>query len=44
MEIVLTDTKSPQVRIEILITGTKIDACHQMMADCDDLAFCSKLD
>ena len=29
MELVLIDTKSPKVRIEILITGTKIKACHQ---------------
>ena len=43
MEIVLIDTKNPRVRIEILITGIKIAACHQMMADCDDLAVCSKL-
>ena len=27
-EIVLIDTKSPKVRIEILVTGTKIEACH----------------
>ena len=44
MEIVLIDTKNPKVRIEIVITGTKITACHQIMADCDDLALCSKLD
>ena len=44
MEIVLIDTNNPKVRIEILVTGTKIAACHQKMADCDDLAFCSKLD
>ena len=31
-------TKNPKVRIEILMTGTKIAACHQIMADCDDLA------
>ena len=43
MEIVLIDTKNPKVRIEILITGTKIAACHEKMADCDDLAVCSKL-
>ena len=43
MEIVLIDTKSPIVRIEILMTGIKIEACHQIMADCDDLAVCSKL-
>ena len=43
MELVLIDTKSPKVRIEILMTGTKIKACHQIMADCDDLAVCSKL-
>ena len=29
MEIVLVNTKNPQVRIDILITGTKIAACHQ---------------
>ena len=44
MEIVLIDTKNPKVRIEILITGTKIAACHEKMADCDDLAVCSNLD
>ena len=46
MELVLIDTKSPKVRIKILMTGTKIKACHQIMADCDDLAesaSCSKL-
>ena len=43
MEIVLIDTKSTKVRIEILMTGTKIAACHQIKADCDDLAVCSKL-
>ena len=43
MELVLIDTKSPKVRIEILMTGTKIKACHQIMVDCDDLAVCSKL-
>ena len=43
MEFVLIDTKSPKVRIEILMTGTKIKACHQIMADCDDLSVCSKL-
>ena len=43
MELVLIDTKSLKVRIEILMTGTKIKACHQIMADCDDLAVCSKL-
>ena len=43
MEIVFIDSKSPKVRIEILMTGTKIEACHQIMADCDDLAVCSKL-
>ena len=43
MEIVLFDTKNPKLRREILITGTKIAACHQIMADCDDLAVCSKL-
>ena len=42
MELVLIDTKSPKVRIEILMTGTKIKACHQIMADCDDLAVCSE--
>ena len=30
MEIVLIDTKSPKLRIEILMTGTKIKACHQI--------------
>ena len=25
------------------MTGTKIAACSQTMADCDDLAVCSKL-
>ena len=29
MELVLIDTKSPKVRIKILMTGTKIKACHQ---------------
>ena len=24
------------------MNGTKIAACHQVMADCDDLAVCSK--
>ena len=43
MEIVLIDTKNPKVQIKILMTGTKIAACHQKMADCDDLAVCSKL-
>ena len=43
MELVLIDTKSPKVRIEILMTGTKIKACHQIMTDCDDPAVCSKL-
>ena len=43
MEIVLIDTKNPKVRIEILMTDTKIAACSQIMADCDDLAVCSKL-
>ena len=43
MELVLIDTKSLKVRIEILMTGTKTKACHQIMADCDDLAVCSKL-
>ena len=43
MELVLIDTKSPKVRIEMLMTGTKIKACHQIMADCDDLKVCSKL-
>ena len=42
LEIVLIDTKYPKVRIEIFMTGTKIAACHQMSADCDDLAICSK--
>ena len=44
MEIVLIETKNPKVRIEILVTGTKIAACHQKMADCDDLSVCSKLE
>ena len=44
MEIVLIDTKNPKVRTEIVITGTKIAGCHHLMADCDDLAVCSKLD
>ena len=26
------------------MTGTKIKACHQKMADCDDLAVCSKVE
>ena len=43
MKIVLIDTKNPKVRIEILMTGTKIAACHQIMADSDDLAVRSKL-
>ena len=29
MEIVLIDTKNPKVRIKILMTGTKLAACHQ---------------
>ena len=44
MKIVLIDTKNPNVEIEILMTGTKLAACHQKMADCDDLAVCSKLE
>ena len=44
MGIVLNDTKNPEVRIEILMNGTKLAACHQRTADCDDLAVCSKLD
>ena len=43
IKIVFIDTKNPKVRIEILMTGTKFAACHQKMADCDDLAVCSKL-
>ena len=43
MEVVLIDTKSPKVRIEILMTGTKIAESHQILTDCDDLAVCSKL-
>ena len=43
MEIVLIDTKNSKVRIEILMTGTKIAAGNKKMADCDDLAVCSKL-
>ena len=38
MDIVLIDTKNPKVRIEILITGTKVAACHQIMADCYDMS------
>ena len=41
MDIVLVDMKNPNVRIEILMTGTKIAACRQIMADCDDLAVSS---
>ena len=44
MEIVLIETKNPKVRKEILMTGTKIAACHQKMADRDDLAACSILE
>ena len=43
MEIVLDDTKNPGVRIEIPMTGTKIAACNQKMADCDGPAVCSNL-
>ena len=43
MEVVLIDPKSPKVRIEILMTGTKSAACHQKMADCDDLTVYFKL-
>ena len=43
MENVLIDTKNPKVQIEILMSGTKIAACNQILADCDDLAVCSKL-
>ena len=43
MELVLIDTKSPKVRMEILMTGTKIEACPKKMAECDDLAVCSEL-
>ena len=43
MKIVLIDTKNPKAEIEILMTGTKLAACHQKMADCDDLQVCSKL-
>ena len=43
MELVFIDPKSPKVRREKLMTGTKIKACHRIMADCDDLAVCSKL-
>ena len=43
MELVLIDKKYPKVQIEILMTGTKNAACHQIMADCDDPAVCSKL-
>ena len=44
MEIVLIDTKSLKVEIEILMTGTTIEAGHQITANCYDLAVCSKLD
>ena len=44
MEVILIDTKSPRVEIEILMTGIKTPACNQKMADCDDRAVCSKLD
>ena len=40
---ILIDTKNYTVRIEILMTGTKIAACQQKMADCNDLAVCLKL-
>ena len=43
MEIVLSDKKNPNVRIEILMTGTKTAASHEKMADCDDLSVSSKL-
>ena len=43
MELNLIGTKSPKVRIEILMTVTKIEACHQIVADSDNLAVCSKL-
>ena len=43
MELVSIDTKGPKVRIEILMTGTKNKACHQIKADCNDLAVCRKL-
>ena len=43
MEANLIDTKNPKERITILMTGTKIAACHQKTADCDDRAVCSKL-
>ena len=43
MVIVLIDAKNPKVRIEILMTGTKSEAGNQIMADCHDLAVCSKL-
>ena len=42
-EIVLIDTKNPKVRIEILVTGTKIEACHLKVADFDDLVVSPKL-
>ena len=29
----MIDTKNSKVRIEILMTGTKIEACHQIVAD-----------
>ena len=37
------DTKNPKVRIEILVTGTKIEACHLKVADFDDLVVSPKL-
>ena len=43
MKIVLNDTNKLNVQLEIIMTGTKIAAFHQITADCDDLAACSKL-
>ena len=43
MKIVLDDTNNLKVPLDIFTTGTKIAACHQITADCDDLAACPKL-
>ena len=43
MEYDLDDTDNLKVRLEIFMTGTKVAVCHQITADCDDLATCSKL-
>ena len=40
MELFLIDTKSLNQSTN---RDTKIEACHQRMADCDDLAVCSEL-